>query len=65
MALKKITLLVIACILLSFLAVPAVAVQEEKDNEKIPVLISFKGKANAELVKAYGGNVKHEYTIIP
>jgi len=65
MALKKITLLVIACILLSFLAVPAVAVQEEKDNEKIPVLISFKGKPNAELVKAYGGNVKHEYTIIP
>ncbi|MCQ6963594.1 S8 family peptidase [Methanolobus chelungpuianus] len=65
MALKKITLLVIACILLSFLAVPAVAVQEEKDNEKIPVLISFKGKANAELVKAYGGNVKHEYTIVP
>jgi len=47
------------------LAVPAVAVQEDKDNEKIPVLISFKGKANAELVKAYGGNVKHEYTIIP
>jgi subtilisin len=65
MALKKITLLVIACILLSFLAVPAMAVQENKDNEKIPVLISFKGKANAELVKAYGGNVKHEYTIIP
>jgi subtilisin len=62
---QKITLLVVLSILLSFLAVPAGAIQEDKDNEKIPVLINFKGKTNAELVKAYGGNVKHEYTIVP
>jgi subtilisin len=65
MTLQKLSLLMTLSILLSFLAVPAVAVQEVKDNEKIPVLINFKGKANAELVKAHGGNVKHEYTIIP
>ena len=44
---------------------PAGAVQEDKDNEKIPVLINFKGKTNAELVKAHGGNIKYEYTIVP
>ena len=65
MSRKKTTLLVIISILLSFLAMPAGAVQEDKNNEKVPVLINFKGKTNAELVKSHGGNIKHEYTIIP
>jgi subtilisin len=62
---QKITLLMILSILISILVMPASAVPEDPDNEKVPVLINFKGKANADLVKAYGGNVKHEYTIVP
>ncbi len=60
---KKIVLSVIVTFLLFLLIIPGGAVQEE--NENIPVLIGFKEKADADLVKAYGGNVKYEYTIIP
>lgn len=56
------TLLVIISLLLASLIVPAGAAQEK--NEKIPVLINFKEKTDTELVKAHGGNVKYEYTII-
>ncbi|MBC7085123.1 MAG: S8 family serine peptidase [Methanomethylovorans sp.] len=56
------TLLMILMIMLP-LAAPAGAAQENK--EKIPVLINFKDKTDTELIKAHGGNVKHEYNIIP
>jgi len=59
---QKKTLLMILLIMLS-LAAPAGAAQENK--EKIPVLINFKDKTDTELIKAHGGNVKYEYTIIP
>ncbi|WP_340819906.1 PKD domain-containing protein [Methanolobus sp. WCC4] len=35
------------------------------ENGKIPVIITFKGKPDAAVVKAAGGDVKQEYTIIP
>jgi subtilisin family serine protease len=35
------------------------------ENGKIPVIITFKDKTNAAVVKAAGGDVKQEYTIIP
>ena len=55
-------LLMILLIMLS-LTVPAGATQEKE--AKVPVLINFKDKTDTELVKAHGGNVKYEYTIIP
>jgi subtilisin family serine protease len=58
-----ITLFLILSILLSFLVAPASAVSS--DNEKIPVLIQFKNKPDAELVKANGGSIKYEYNVIP
>ncbi|WMW24975.1 S8 family serine peptidase [Methanolobus sediminis] len=42
---------------------PASAVSS--DNEKIPVLIQFKNKPDAQLVKANGGSIKYEYDIVP
>lgn len=60
---KKTTALVmITLILLSFLVMPASAASD--NNEKVPVLINFKNKPDAELVKAHGGNIKYEYKIV-
>jgi subtilisin len=50
-------------ILLSITVVPAVA--EPSDDEKVAVIIGFKDKPDAALVKACGGDVKQQYTIIP
>ena len=50
-------------ILLSMTVVPAVAAPS--GNEKVAVIIGFKDKPDAALVKAYGGDVKQQYTIIP
>lgn len=58
-----ITIFIVLSILLSLSPLTASAKAEEK--EKVPVLITFKGKTDADLVKANGGSVKHEYTIIP
>ncbi len=33
-------------------------------EEKVPVIIGFKGKPDASLVKGYGGEIKYQYTII-
>ncbi|MBW6469936.1 MAG: S8 family serine peptidase [Methanosarcinaceae archaeon] len=50
-------------ILLSITVVPAIAATS--GNEKVSVIISFKDKPDAALVKAHGGDVKQQYTIIP
>lgn len=50
-------------ILLSITIVPAVAAPS--GNEKVAVIIGFKDKPDAALVKAHGGDVKQQYTIIP
>ncbi|WP_340818358.1 S8 family serine peptidase [Methanolobus sp. WCC4] len=42
---------------------PASAVSS--DNEKVPVLIQFKNKPDAQLVKANGGEIKYEYDVVP
>lgn len=59
----KQTKLLVILMIMFFLTVPASAAQEKQEN--VPVLINFKEKTDTELVKAHGGNVKHEYTIIP
>ncbi|SFM27846.1 S8 family serine peptidase [Methanolobus profundi] len=41
---------------------PASAVSS--NNEKVPVLIKFKGQSDAQLVKANGGNIKYEYDVV-
>jgi subtilisin family serine protease len=33
--------------------------------EKIPVIIGFKDKPDSDLIRAYGGEIKYEYHIIP
>ncbi len=38
---------------------------EPSDDEKVAVIIGFKDKPDAALVKAHGGDVKQQYTIIP
>ncbi|WP_319507695.1 S8 family serine peptidase [uncultured Methanolobus sp.] len=58
-----ITLLMILSILLSFVVAPASAAPN--DDEKVPVLIKFKGKTDAQLVKANGGSIKYEYDVVP
>ncbi|TGC09205.1 S8 family serine peptidase [Methanolobus halotolerans] len=60
---KTITILIVLAILLSLSSMTASA--KTNENEKVPVLITFKGTTDADLVKAHGGNVKYEYTIIP
>ena len=53
-------LLVLLCI--NLLAISSVAAQP---SEKLPVIIKFNGKADAALIRAHGGDIKYEYTIIP
>lgn len=60
---NTIPILVSMLILLSLVIIPNAAAQP--DNEKVPVIIGFKDKPDAALVKAFGGDVKQEYTIIP
>ncbi|WP_440953231.1 S8 family serine peptidase [Methanococcoides sp. FTZ1] len=60
---NTIPILVSMLILLSLMIIPSAAAQS--DNEKVPVIIGFKDKPDAALVKAFGGDVKQEYTIIP
>jgi len=33
--------------------------------QKVPVIIGFKGKPDISLVKAYGGDIKYKYRVIP
>lgn len=57
------TLFLALLIVLSLVVTPAIATQN--NDEKVPVLIMFKEKKNAELIKANGGDIKYEYTIVP
>lgn len=60
---KILPILASVLILLSMTVTPAIAAPSS--NEKIAVIIEFKDKTDAALVKAYGGDVKQQYTIIP
>lgn len=59
---QSLTIIMILSILLSFMVAPASAVSS--NNEKVPVLIQFKNKPDAQLVKANGGNIKYEYDVV-
>ncbi len=52
-------ILVISIMLMSTALVGIVA-----PEEKVPVIIGFKDKSDAALVKAHGGEIKYQYTII-
>ena len=59
---KAITSVVMVFLILSsVLAVGSVTAQP---SEKIPVIVKFKGKPDAGLIRAHGGNIKYEYSII-
>ncbi|MDG6244785.1 MAG: S8 family serine peptidase [Methanolobus sp.] len=58
-----IILLITLSVLLFFLAAPATAMPA--DNEKVPVLIMFKANPNADIVKAFGGEINYQYDIVP
>ena len=60
---KILSILASVLILLSMTIVPAIAAPS--GNEKLSVIIVFKDKPDAALVKAHGGDVKQQYTIIP
>jgi subtilisin len=61
---KKIAVsfMLISVICMSLVTVGSVSAQP---TEEVPVIISFKGAPDANLVKAFGGTIKYEYTIIP
>lgn len=50
-------------ILAAAVIMPAAAGQTS--TEKIPVIIGFKEKPDAALVKAHGGEIKYQYHTIP
>jgi subtilisin family serine protease len=56
------TLAVAMLILIAMAIVPATA--ESSSNEKISVIIGFKDKSDAKLVKAHGGEIKYQYNTI-
>jgi subtilisin family serine protease len=58
---KIVSLLIL--LLAVILITPVDALQN--DGEKVPVLINFKEKADADLVREYGGDVTYSYTLIP
>ncbi len=59
---KAITSVVMVCLILaSVLAVGAVA----QPSEKVPVIVGFKDKPDADLIRAHGGRIKYMYNLIP
>lgn len=48
-------------ILTNVLPVSAIMAQT---SEKIPVIITFKGKTNTALIRAFGGDIKYDYSLI-
>jgi subtilisin len=55
-------LVLIMCLISSNLVILTVAAQSQ---EKVPVIVGFKAKPNANLVTSQGGEIKFQYTIIP
>jgi subtilisin len=57
-----VSILIICLIASSILSITNVAALP---TGKQPVIVGFKDRPNADLIQAYGGNIKFEYTIIP
>ena len=55
------SVLLVFLLCVNFLAISSVAAQP---SEKLPVIIKFNGKTDTALIRAYGGDIKYEYTII-
>lgn len=61
---KKMAVLTMLILLMSISMFSTTGVSAQA-TEKVPVIISFHGALDADLVKAFGGTVKYEYAIIP
>ena len=55
------SVLLIFLLSINFIAIGSVAAQP---SEKVDVIIRFNGKADGALIRAHGGDIKHEYHII-
>ena len=64
---NKNTLKLIASTLLVCMVVVSclIAVVPAEPPEKTPVMIGFKDKPDPGLIRAYGGEIKYEYHIVP
>ena len=63
---KKLMSIILVCIMLSsFLAIGGIAAKPEEEMKKIPVIIMFKDKPNADLIKQHDGEIKAIYHIKP
>ncbi len=60
---KAITSAFIACLILA--SVLTISVVTAQPAEKVPVIVGFKDKPDAELIQAHGGRIKCVYNIIP
>jgi subtilisin len=60
---KKIVTVILVGLL--FIHAFGVAVVVAQPIEKVPVLIKFNGKPESSLVRAFGGEIKFEYSLIP
>jgi len=56
--------ILVTAVILSSAFITSVAAGQSS-NEKIPVIIGFKDKSDAALVKAHGGDIKYQYHAIP
>ena len=59
---KFVSSVLLVVLLINIVAIGTVAAQP---SEKVPVIIKFNGKPDASLVRAFGGEIKSEYSIIP
>jgi subtilisin len=59
---KLVSSVLLVVLLINIVVIGTVAAQP---SEKIPVIIKFNGKPDAALIRAFGGEIKHEYSIIP
>jgi len=60
---KAITSAFIACLILA--SVLTISVVTAQPAEKVPVIVGFKDKPDADLIQAHGGRIKCVYNIIP
>ncbi|MDT8357119.1 MAG: hypothetical protein RQ758_01300, partial [Methanomicrobiaceae archaeon] len=57
---RRFSILIAILLLLLLVAAPAAAV-----SHKMNVIVGFAERPDPALIHAYGGNIKHEYRIIP
>jgi PKD repeat protein len=60
---KRLSILICFTLIISTL-ISVLTTAQGNPSEKIPVMVEFKGKVDAGLIRAHGGDIKHQYGII-